>query len=95
MYEGKPFYGMIADNQVVALGEALVECERSAAIQQVYTVAAYRGQGLGSAMVSAISERLFGEGKMTVYWVAEDNHSSIRIVQKLGFEFAMSLGCLE
>lgn len=95
LYEEMPFYGMIADKQIIALGDALVQNDRSAVIQQIYTLPSYRGQGLGSAMVSTIVKHLFQHGKTPLYWVAETNHASIRIVQKLGFEFAMPLGCLE
>ena len=93
--EVMPFYGMIQENQIVAIAEASVDVGTCAAIQQVYTLKRYRGHGFGSFMVSAISEILIVQNKLPVYWVSEQNISSIRLAQKLGFELLIRLGCME
>ncbi len=92
---GMPLYGMIHDYTVIALGEAIADIGTSAAIQQVYTIEAYRGRGLGSAMVSSIAQTLIEQKKIPLYWVAEQNTASIRVTQKLGFELLIRLGCLD
>lgn len=94
-FNGIPFFGIVIDNQLVAIGEAVCDTGTYAAIQQVYTVASHRGQELGSMIVSSIAARLVGQKKTPVYWVAEDNDSSIRLVQKLGFDLVTRLGCIE
>jgi hypothetical protein len=90
-----PFYGMIQENQIVAIAETSVDIGTCAAIQQVYTLKQYRGQGFGKSMVSTLSEILIEQNKMPVYWVSEQNISSIKMVQKLGFELLVRLGCME
>jgi GNAT superfamily N-acetyltransferase len=94
-YNGIPFFGIVIDNQLVSIGEAICDTGTYAAIQQVYTVATHRGLGLGSMVVSSIAADLIGQKKTPVYWVAEDNDSSIRLVQKLGFDLVTRLGCVE
>lgn len=94
-YNGIPFFGIVIDNQLVSIGEAVCDTGTYAAIQQVYTVASHRGQGLGSMVVSSIAADLIGQKKTPIYWVAEDNDSSIRLVHKLGFELVARLGCVE
>lgn len=93
--EVMPFYGMIQENQIVAIAEASVDIGTCAAIQQVYTLKQYRGQGFGKSMVSTVSEILIRQNKLPVYWVSEQNISSIQMVQKLGFELLIRLGCME
>ena len=93
--EVMPFYGMIQENQIVAIAEASVDIGTYAAIQQVYTLKRFRGHGFGGSMVGAISEILIVQNKLPVYWVSEQNISSIRLVQKLGFELLIRLGCME
>jgi hypothetical protein len=94
-YNGIPFFGIVIDNQLVSIGEAVCDTGTYAAIQQAYTVATHRGQGMGSMVVSSIAADLIVQKKTPVYWVAEDNDSSIRLVQKLGFELVTRLGCVE
>jgi GNAT superfamily N-acetyltransferase len=93
--EEMPFYGMIHDNQIVAIAETSVDIGTCAAIQQVYTLKRYRGHGFGRSMVSTVSEILIVQNKLPIYWVAEQNVSSICLVQKLGFELLIRLGCME
>ena len=90
-----PFYGMIQENQIVAIAETSVDIGTCAAIQQVYTLKRCRGHGFGRSMVSTLSEILIMQNKVPVYWVTEQNISSIRLVQKLGFELLIRWGCME
>ena len=90
-----PFYGMIQENQIVAIAETSVDIGTCAAIQQVYTLKQYRGHGFGKSMVSTVSEILIRQNKIPVYWVSEQNISSIQMAQKLGFELLIRLGCME
>ena len=93
--EVMPFYGMIQENQIVAIAETSVDIGTYAAIQQVYTLKRCRGYGFGRSMVSTLSEILIMQNKVPVYWVSEQNISSIHLVQKLGFELLIRLGCME
>ncbi|MCK4224393.1 MAG: GNAT family N-acetyltransferase [candidate division Zixibacteria bacterium] len=93
--EVMPFYGMIQKNQIVAIAETSVDIGTCAAIQQVYTLKRYRGHGFGKSIISTVSEILIEQNKLPIYWVAEQNISSIRLVQKLGFELLIRLGCME
>ena len=95
MYNGIPFYGIVINNQLVTIAEAMCDTGSHAAIQQVYTAVDHRGQGLGKMIVSKIAADLLHQRKTPVYWVAESNLASIRLVEGLGFELTDRLGCLD
>ncbi len=95
VYNGLPFYGIVIDNTLVTIGEAMCDDGKSAAIQQVYTVETHRGQGLGSIIVNSIAADLISRKRTPTYWVAEENDSSLHLVQKLGFDLVTRLGCVE
>ena len=94
-YNGIPYFGIIIDNRIVSIGEALCDTGDFAAIQQVYTANAHRGKGLAGITVSHIAKSLIDRTRTPLYWVSEDNVSSVRLAQSLGFELAMRLGCID
>lgn len=95
LYTNLPFWGMVINNQLAVTGEAICDTGAYAAIQQVYTAESCRGGGLGGMMVGHIADYLINRNRVPVYWVAEDNTASIRVVEKLGFDLLLRLGCIE
>ena len=53
----------------------------------VVTEEAYRGQGLGKAVVSACTEALLGRGIAPLYHTDENNLASRRLCEALGYRF--------
>ncbi len=51
----------------------------------VRVVESMRGRGLGKSVVSAICSQLLGSGQAPLYIVAQDNHSSVGLAERLGF----------
>ncbi len=88
-------YGIVQEQQLIALGEAMVDVGTCAGIGQIYTIQSCRGEGVGKVMLSAITENLLKHGKTPIYWVSEQNQASLRLVEMLGFELLLRLGCLE
>lgn len=91
----KPFYGIVQNDQLVSIGEALVDIGTSAVIQQLYTLEAYRDKGFAKALVSWMSENLLKHNKVPIYSVAEDNSVSIRVAKSIGYELLIRVGCME
>jgi GNAT superfamily N-acetyltransferase len=75
------------------------QCKRIVAIAQNYalsdrygdvgvaTLPEFRGQGLATAAVALVAQELQGNGRIPVWSCGEDNHASLRVAQKLGFEY--------
>jgi ribosomal protein S18 acetylase RimI-like enzyme len=83
------FYGIFAQDQLVAVaGTHLVsETYGVAAVGNVLTHPAHRGQGYGSATISAIVAELQRRGIADIILnVSQSNESAIRIYERLGFE---------
>ncbi|MFC1853703.1 GNAT family N-acetyltransferase [candidate division CSSED10-310 bacterium] len=93
-HEGIPFYGISINGTLVSIGETLVDIGTIAAIQQIYTLPPYRGQGLALEIVSFLAGHLIRHHKMPTYLVSEDNVASQNLARKIGFELYMRFGCL-
>ena len=52
----------------------------------VATLEGFRGQGLATATASLLIRRIRESGLVPVWSAGEDNHASLRIARKLGFE---------
>lgn len=75
------------------------QCRRIAAIAQNYalsnrygdigvaTLPEFQGQGLATAAAALVAQDLQGNGRIPVWSCGEDNHASLRVAQKLGFEY--------
>lgn len=82
------FFGVLVRGRVVAAaGTHLVSPTYClAAVGNVFTTPAYRGQGYGTATTSAVVGELFQRGmRYVVLNVAQDNLGAIRIYERLGF----------
>jgi len=51
----------------------------------VRVVESMRGRGLGKSVVSAVCSQLLGSGQTPLYIVAQDNHPSVGLAERLGF----------
>jgi RimJ/RimL family protein N-acetyltransferase len=83
------FYGVLLDGQLVAVaGTHLVSPTYSvAAVGNVFTHPAHRGQGYGTATTSAVVAELLRRGiRDVILNVSQDNAAAIRIYERLGFE---------
>jgi GNAT superfamily N-acetyltransferase len=78
-------HGIVQNGTLVCIGETVVQDRHSGAIQQIYTLPAYRGRGLAQQLVSACCQTLLMQNKRPIYVVADDNLPSRRVAEKLGF----------
>lgn len=78
-------YGIVLHDTLVCIGETLVQDRHHDAIQQIYTLPAYRGCGLAQQLVSVCCETLLNQHKLPIYVAAEDNLPSRHLAEKLGF----------
>ncbi len=82
------FFGVLDRGRIVAAaGTHLVSPSYGiGALGNVYTDAAYRGRGYGTATTSAVVAALFQRGiRHVILNVAQDNPTAIRIYESLGF----------
>jgi RimJ/RimL family protein N-acetyltransferase len=83
------FYGVIVDHRIVAVaGTHLVSPEYGvAAVGNVFTHPAHRGQGFATAVTSAVVSSLLRAGiRDIVLNVSQTNRSALDVYEKLGFE---------
>ena len=59
-------------------------------VGNVFVLPAYRGRGIGKAVVAAVAEGLLDEGRLPVYGCSADNLASAGTAEGAGFRFA---GC--
>jgi GNAT superfamily N-acetyltransferase len=87
-----PYCGIVRDNTVVALAEAVVRDSEVATIQQVFTIAACRGQGLGRAVVEFLARTLIDQRITPTYLASADNEESNALARTVGFELESRWG---
>jgi ribosomal protein S18 acetylase RimI-like enzyme len=83
------FYGVLDHDCLVSVaGTHIVsECERIAALGNVTTHPAYRGQGLATLATSAVCEELLERGiEMIGLSVGRSNKAAQRVYEKIGFQ---------
>lgn len=78
-------HGIVQNETLVCIGETVVQDRHYGAIQQIYTLPAYRGRALAQQLVSACCQTLLAQNKRPIYVVADDNLPSRRVAEKLGF----------
>lgn len=78
-------HGIVLQDTLVCIGETLVQDRHYGAIQQIYTLPAYRRCGLAQQLVSACCASLLAQHKLPIYVVDEDNLPSRHLAEKLGF----------
>lgn len=85
------FYGIVQPGEpgrlVAAAGtHVLARAYGIGAVGNIYTHPAYRGQGLASAVTSAVTADLLAAGLDVVLNVQENNDHALRIYQRLGYQ---------
>lgn len=83
------FYGVFEDERLVSVaGTHLVSAkERIAALGNVMTLPAYRGQGLATLAASAVCHELLERGiELIGLSVSRSNEAAIRVYEKIGFK---------
>ncbi|MBV9790069.1 MAG: GNAT family N-acetyltransferase [Chloroflexi bacterium] len=78
-------HGIVLQHTLVCIGETIVQDQHYGAIQQIYTLPAYRGRSLAQQLVSACCDSLLAQHKLPIYVAAEDNLPSRHLAEKLGF----------
>lgn len=91
MLHGMPFMGIWEDDRLVASAGCHVVSvrHRVAAVGAVVTASDRRGQGLASAVTSALCESLVDEYEFIGLNVASTNRTAIGLYERLGFETAL------
>jgi len=79
------FYGVVHAGRLIGLAEATVQDEATAAIQQVYAAEAWRGRGVGRAVVMGVANAIFRVRKRALYVCDARNAASAALARGLGF----------
>ena len=88
-------YGIVQNSLLVCIGDIMVQDAYLGAIQQLYTLASHRGQGLARSLVTFLARTLLQHQKLPLYVVAEDNLPSRRIAETAGFMLDSCWGYFE
>jgi GNAT superfamily N-acetyltransferase len=81
---GRHEYGCFVEGELVCAGTLTPFRGMPASIGAI-THPAHRGQGFGSAMVSALTQEAFTESGAVQFRILEDNRPALRIAKVLGF----------
>jgi GNAT superfamily N-acetyltransferase len=93
----EPVFALVAVSEGVLLGlvhylyhRSTTRIEATCYLQDLYTVQAERGRGVGKAMVLGVYERARADGLKRVYWQTHENNAAGRrlydsVAQHLGF----------
>ena len=87
----EPMHALVADRDGVMLGLTHYLFHRSTTmiplacyLQDLFTVEAARGQGVGRALIEAVFERANAAGSDRIYWQThETNHTAMRLYDKV------------
>lgn len=80
------YLGIFEEDRLVAMGGERMHLDGFTEISAICTHPEYRGQGYGSQIVQALSERILREGQTPFLHVRNDNKTAIGVYQKLGFQ---------
>jgi len=95
--DGEPMYALVAEREGRLAGLVHYLFHRSTNhigpvcyLQDLYTIEAARGQGVGRALINAVCDQARAAGSIRVYWLTqEDNHTARllydRVAQNSGF----------
>lgn len=83
--ENPYFFVIKQNNSVVATAQSSRETDTHIAINQVYTMPEYRGQGFAAALVAYISNLIIQTGKTPALYTDLSNPSSNKAYKNVGF----------
>jgi GNAT superfamily N-acetyltransferase len=78
--------GAIVNGRITAIAQNYALSDRYGDVG-VATLPDFQGQGLATAAAALVAEALQENGRIPVWSCGEDNYASLRIAQKLGFEY--------
>lgn len=78
--------GAVVNGRIVAIAQNYALSDRYGDVG-VATLPDFRGQGLATAAAALVAQELQGNGRIPVWSCGEDNYASLRVAQKLGFEY--------
>jgi predicted GNAT family acetyltransferase len=79
------YFSVRQDGKLVAMAGERLHLTGFCEISAVCTHPDYRGRGYAGSMVTMAAERIIARGETPFLHVRPDNHSAIRLYQKLGF----------
>ncbi len=88
-----PFWCLVRGGSVVSVAETIAGFARHVAVQQVFTAAAWRGQGCAHDLLRC-ALRGHPVGTTFVWITSPANAGSLRLARKLGFRPAGEVGCV-
>ena len=78
--------GAVVDGRIVAIAQNYALSDRYGDIG-VTTLPDFRGQGLAAAAAALVARALQRNGRVPVWSCGEDNYASLRVAEKLGFQY--------
>jgi ribosomal protein S18 acetylase RimI-like enzyme len=79
------YLGVRRDGVLVAMAGERIRLRGWTEISAVCTLPEYRGQGLASALIAALIDRMHQRGQRAFLHVMATNHGAIRLYEQLGF----------
>ncbi|MGQ9566204.1 MAG: GNAT family N-acetyltransferase [Candidatus Bathyarchaeales archaeon] len=80
-----PYYCVKHDGKIVSAAGVHVVTPQIAQLGNIITDEAYRNRGYATACTNALAKDLASKGRIISLFVRTDNHSAIRMYEKLGF----------
>lgn len=79
------YYGIRRDGKLVAMAGERLHLTGFCEISAVCTHSDYRGRGYAGALVTRVAQGILDRGELPFLHLAPDNHTAMRLYQKLGF----------
>lgn len=77
------------EGKIASMAATKRETERLACISDVYTLPQYRDKGLSCKVVTYLTKRILGSGKLAYLFVDKTNPISNHLYRKIGYKYAV------